>query len=328
LSGDYSFPQEPVPSSVFFPESVLGGLALLLPPLLGIGFAARLLWLRAPKEWRIWDEWSQAYRKHLRGEPVEPEALRGPEPKRWIALSSSTLLALGLVWLPVAYFPHSNIPLVLPTVRAERFWYLPLIGAACVLPVFLVWVTARLRWRHLGVALVAAFFGFQALRARAHALDYADDLAFWDATRRASQESAKAHLNYSVMIGARGDLEARLAANKRAMELAPRWPMAHVYYGDTLCRLDRPDEAWPHYVEGWKLAPNDSNLIALSLQCLWDKRAITKHQEELSALADAPEHAGSWLAYLARDIVMNGEKHGGVERKYRPRGYNEGPKKD
>jgi hypothetical protein len=27
------------------------------------------------------------------------------------------------------------------------------------------------------------------------------------------------------------------------------------------------------------------------------------------------------------DIVNNGDKHNGVQPKYRPRGYNEGPKK-
>src|SRR4051812_10000794 len=37
LSGDYSFPQEPIPEHVYFPESVLGGLLLVLPPLAGVG---------------------------------------------------------------------------------------------------------------------------------------------------------------------------------------------------------------------------------------------------------------------------------------------------
>ena len=35
---------------------------------------------------------------------------------RWSTLS---LLALALLWLPVAYFPHSNIPVLLPTARTE-----------------------------------------------------------------------------------------------------------------------------------------------------------------------------------------------------------------
>ena len=31
------------------------------------------------------------------------------------------------------------------------------------------------------------------------------------------------------------------------------------------------------------------------------------------------------LAWLARDVVANGPKNGGVDKKYRPRGYDEGP---
>lgn len=175
------------------------------------------------------------------------------------------------------------------------------------------------------IGLVAVFFGFQAVRARMHALDYTDDYSFWRATARAVPNSAKAHLNYSVMVGAhKGDLPRRLELNAEAMRLAPKWPMAHVYYGDTLCRMNQPDEAWPHYRKGFELAPNDPNLIALGLQCLWDHKSIEKRETELTELA--ADHPGTWLAYFATEIVYRGEKHGGIEKKYRPRGYDEGPR--
>jgi hypothetical protein len=301
LSGDYSFAQEPTPQKLIFPESVLGALALVLAPL-----AAIAAWIRG----------LFAERRERRA--ASPS---GSYQYTWV------LLALGLLWVPLSYFPHSNIPVLLPTVRAERFWYLPVIGTALLLGLALSELHARLRSRSgaiAAVAVIAIFLGFQALRARLHALDYIDDLTFWNATRRAVPNSAKAHLNYSVMVGARGRLEERLVSSKKALDIAPSWPMAHVYYGDTLCRLHRADEAWPHYARGFELAPNDSNLIALGLQCLWDEKAIQKRGDELVALSD--RHPGSWLAYLGRDIVYNGEQHGGVEKKYRPRSYNEGPK--
>jgi hypothetical protein len=100
--------------------------------------------------------------------------------------------------------------------------------------------------------------------------------------------------------------------------------MAHVYLGDTLCRLHRPDEAWPSYVQGFKLADNEPNLIALALQCLWDENAFRAHEEELLELAEL--HPDTWLDFLAKDTANNGNEHGGVNPKYRPRGYNEGPK--
>ncbi len=293
LSGDYSFPQEPIPAHPVSVGSVLGALGMLVPPLVALGSWARALWLER------------------RGSAARATAL--------------SLLALGLLWFPIAYFPHSNIPVLLPTVRAERFWYLPVIGTALVLGHGFDALRRSGRWRRLAVGLPVVFFGFQGLRARVQALAYTDDLTFWYATQLMAPRSAKAALNYGVMVGARGRLPERLVAGGRALELAPDWPMANIYQGDTLCRLHRPEEAWPHYVRGFKLAPNDLNLIALALQCLWDEKAIPAHEQELLALRD--EYPDTWLAYLARDIVDNGERHHGVDPQYRPRSYNEGPKK-
>jgi tetratricopeptide (TPR) repeat protein len=300
LSGDYSFPSEPVPERLVFFESVVGGLLLVVPPLAALyafGFAL-----------------SRERRERREGTfAVAPS----------VCFAHGALAAVGLLWIPLAYFPHSNIPVLLPTVRAERFWYLPAVGLALMLGPLLVWLARSVPRRETLIA-IGAWLGFEALQARLHAFDYTDDLVFWRATKNAVPNSAKAHLNYSVMVGARGDLNERLIANRRAIELAPRWPMARVYLGDTLCRLHRAEEAWPSYRRGFELGPNDPNLIALGLQCLWEEKVIERHRDELLKMVEA--HPGSWLSYLANDIVYNGKEHDGVQKKYRPRSYDGGPK--
>jgi hypothetical protein len=299
LSGDYSAPQEPVPDELVFPESIVGALAMVVPfvaaPVVGIA---------------SWWRW-----------------------RRTRALDLAPVVVFALVWIVVSYFPVSNIPVVLPTVRAERFWYFPAIGTATVLGIVFTKLFAlgrRVGATPAAAGLFALFLGFQCFAARRHALDYNNDLDFWNATRKAVPRSAKAHLNYSVMLGARGDLEGRLASNDVAMHLAPQWPMASVYEGDTLCRLHKPAEAMPHYLRGFELGPNDLSLIALGLQCLWDEHEIS--DEDASARTDlqdlADKYPGSWLKYLVDDTFENGEEYKGVNPKYRPRGYNEGPKKD
>jgi hypothetical protein len=344
LSGDYSFAQEPVPKRLLFPGSVLGGLAFVGLPVLGVAAFVRSVLVEralrletkpdapppvaaeaspgAASDAAVESPPSAASDAAVESPPsAASDAVAAAPPRK---LGVLRLLAIGAVWLPVAYAPHANLVLLLPTVRAERFWYLPIIGSALCLPPLLLWLLepARVRW---GLRVVLAFFAVQAIAARKHALDYTDDLAFWRATREAAPESAKAHLNYSVMVGARGRLEERLAANRRAIEIAPNWPMAQIYYGDTLCRLRRTQEAWPYYERGFKLAPNDPNLIALALQCMWDQDAIESRKDALVSLAQ--RHPGSWLAFLANDIVYYGKKHGGVQKQYRPRSYDEGPKK-
>jgi hypothetical protein len=252
--------------------------------------------------------------------------LARPDP-RPLGFSGVILVALGLTWVVVSYFPHSNIPVVLPTVRAERFWYFPAIGSTLVLSVFFSWVHQALSRRgHAFVtpAVLVPFFLFQGVQAYRHAMDYRSDVDFWRATKDAVPRSAKAHLNYSVMKGARGDYETRLAETRIALSLAPNWAMAHVYTGDTLCRMHRAPEAWEHYRQGFELGPNDLSLVALALQCLYDEKELLVHEDELRALAT--QHEGSWIAYLATDTLNNYEQNKGVDPKYRPRGYNEGPK--
>ncbi|MBI5535439.1 MAG: tetratricopeptide repeat protein [Deltaproteobacteria bacterium] len=310
LSGDYSFPQEPAPQSLYEPENVLGAVAMV-----GMPIASVVLWIRAMLAER------SARRRLATSNGAAGLFEQLP--------AQAMLISVGLLWVVVSYFPHSNIPVLLPTVRAERFWYFPVIGSSLALAAAFAWMWKRSqRWWDGApvIALFALFLVFQGTRARMHALDYKDDLVFWDATRKAVPRSAKAHLNYSVMWGARGRLDIRLEENQIAVDLAPQWPMAHIYLGDTLCRMHRTDEAWPHYAKGFELAPGDPNLIALALQCLWDESAVEKHHDELMEMSD--KHPGSWLAYLAVDTLRNGKDHSppGVDPKYRPRGYNEGPK--
>jgi protein O-mannosyl-transferase len=310
LSGDYSAPQEPVPPSLFAPEIVLGGLAMVLPFPAAVWLGVRS-WRRSRREAPV------AAPEEIPGVPTSAPARR---------YEPGLIIAFAMLWVVLSFFPVSNLPVLLPTVRAERFWYFPVIGTSLLLAIAFSAASARLSAR-ASVGIVAAFFAFQGVAARLHANDYSDDLAFWDATRIAVPRSAKAHLNYSVMKGARGDLEERLRANGVALSLAPQWPMASVYYADTLCRLHRAPEAWPHYVRGFELAPNDINLIALGVQCLWEEKMLGEEsavRAELDTLKD--KYPGSWLEYIARDTLEHGEEHKGVDPKYRPRGYNEGPK--
>jgi len=237
------------------------------------------------------------------------------------------MVAIALVWTVVSYFPHSNIPKVLPTVRAERFWYFPVIGSSLGIAAGLAALCEPLRgkWIHrwyLPGLVCALFLGTQAQLARRHAMDYTDDLVFWRATKNAVPKSAKAHLNYSVMVGARGDLETRLHESYIALGLAPGWSMANIYTGDTLCRMHRPHEAWPHYRKGFELAPNDRGLISLALQCMHDEDILSDYETELWKLAG--ENTGSWLAYLVDDTLKNHADQGGVSPDYRPRSYNQG----
>lgn len=330
LSGDYSAPEEPIPQRLVFPASVFGAAAMVLP-LLACPVLAVLAWRRSRRDV---DGSDAPLGLPVAPRPSDVDGSDAPFGLQVAPRPSDGMFctALALAWVVISYFPVSNIPIVLPTVRAERFWYFPVIGTSMLLGMgfsaLLRSVRTRRRYR-AAVAFIGIFFVIQCGRARGHAFDYKNDLVFWNATRKAAPNSAKAHLNYSVMLGARGDLDGRLESNLEALRLAPKWPMASVYMGDTLCRMHRSKDALPHYLRGFSLGPNDSNLIALGLQCLWDEHQLGDGSSARESLEDeADQYPGSWLKYLVDDTLDNGEEYRGVNPKYRPRGYDQGPKSD
>ncbi|MBP9111776.1 MAG: tetratricopeptide repeat protein [Polyangiaceae bacterium] len=320
LSGDYSAPQEPVPAHFVAPEgggalrtalalvrqypaSVVGFFGFLIPFVLAPILAA-----------------AEFFRRFF------------PGSQKGTSWTTRVLVSMSLLWIAVSYYPVSNIPIALPTVRAERFWYFPIVGTATLLALGFSWL-----WRNAQSALdrslvaggLLAYFAVQGIAARRHANDYTDDLIFWDATRKAVPRSAKAHLNYSVMLGARGNLEGRLISSRVALELADKWPMASIYLGDTLCRLHRSTEAMPHYARGFELNPDDQHLVALAVQCLWDEKAMEEGSEIRQTLLELAERFPSnWVGVIIQDAIANGEKNKGVDPKYRPRNYNGGPQTD
>lgn len=309
LAGDYSAPQEPAPERFWELDTTIGLVLMVLPVLVGV----------------IAVVWSLRHARKSR---------QSRRATRWALFGGS------LLWIVVTYFPVSNIPVVLPTVRAERFWYVPMFGIATLVGLSLSALmratrvrrgAVRAAWqvpvRGAALGVFGLFFGIQVVQARDHANDYVDDLAFWDATRKNATRSAKAHLNYSVMQGARRRVDERISANAVAIQLSPEWPMAHVYMGDALCHAKRAPESVPHYLSGFALGPNEVGLIALGLQCLWEEKQLGADSETMARLEeDSAKHPGSWYAFLVSDLRSHGEEHGGVDPKYRPRGYNEGPK--
>lgn len=248
--------------------------------------------------------------------------------RRWVRGASTirwTFGAGGALLFICGYLPISNLLVLLPSVRGDRLLYVPVLGAAFLLAAPILGLRAQVeqlsqRGRRVVQALLLAYLCFHGLSARLHALNYNSDIAFWRATSRGNPASAKSHLNLGVMVGARGDERARLRHSLEAVRLAPEWPMGQVYLGDVYCRLGDIESAWPHYAKGFSDSPNSRTLIALGLQCLWEKEGFKAHRSALLNLAAA--HPDTWLDYLVTELVVHGHKHGGVPKKYRPRKYN------
>jgi len=235
--------------------------------------------------------------------------------------SATRLVSAGLSLLTFSYLPVSNILVALPTVRAARLFYVPTLGLALILcGVFLGGAKRWTRSPRIFLRAWGFFLAFQVIQARAHATHYISDLSYWRATAVGAPASAKAHLNLGVMVGARGDLDARLIQTKRAVELAPDWGMGRIYLGDTHCRRGEFDLAMREYKKGLERSANSKALTALALQCLWDGGVYSTYAEELGLIG--AQHPDSWLDYFLFQLDNFGEENRGIPPKYRPRHYN------
>ncbi len=252
-------------------------------------------------------------------------------------LGSSSPIRRGLaasgLWVSLCFSPVSGAAMALPTIRAERLFYSASLGA--VLFLFLLYtclwravsrieMQAHSRRKPIAKALVSAtlilFVSFQTIQARRHAFDYSSDLAFWRAASSGENASAKSFLNRGVMLGARGDLEARRLLTERALRAAPDWAMGKIYLADTYCRQDKLDLARPYYFAGLSASADSKSLTALSLQCIWDHGMFDVWLDELRELAKP--HPDSWLDYFVYEIEHRGEEHDGISPEHRPRQYN------
>ncbi len=384
LSGDYSFPQEPIPERVVFPQSVAGAALTVLPPL-----ASLVLWSwPAPR--------AASARAAARGDDAEAlpgrrrrgsrrRAPRGPGAAPLLAVPggagrpgprparSPPRLArhpavggrpsrpacsawacspracrrsrrpdprpLGLSGLIlVARRPHLGGGQLLPPLQHPRRAPHRAGRALLVLP----------RHRHqrwcsrsssrgstrapcaaacpAGPGAPRALLALPgAVQAYRHAMDYRSDVDFWHATKDAVPRSAKAHLNYSVMKGARGDLDTRLDESRIAMELAPKWAMAHVYTGDTLCRMHNAARGVGVLPRRLRPRPQRSEPDRAGAPVPLRREGAHPHEDELRAHRRRSTR-GRGSRTSATDTLANYEKNKGVDPKYRPRGYNEGPK--
>ena len=280
LSPDYSYPQEIPPESPGL-LVIIGALLMFVLPLLALlVFFGRLL-----------------------RDKLKPR---------------DALFLWAMIFIAWSFFPQSNIPLVIPAIRADRFWYFPMIGVAIVMGLAL---SSALRRRSLWLLPLLALLLFQIPRARIHADAWSYDLSLWKAAVENSPRSAKAHLNYGAILGNRGRLDERVVHSKEALRLAPRWVLARYYLPDSLCRAGKFEEAFPLYQSALNAAPQDKNLVVMALQCLWDSGMTKRYKKELEEIAE--ENANTWAGKITKQVLETGKEFNGVHPEFRPPAFSQ-----
>jgi tetratricopeptide (TPR) repeat protein len=137
------------------------------------------------------------------------------------------LLALFVL----AVLPTANLLVLIGSIRADRFLYLPLV--ACAGLVALASERLAQRGRVVTTALVVLVLLAAGARTFARNRDWTDELSLWSHTVRTAPRSAKAHKAYAAALFAadRGRLDTAIAGAERAVGIRPDYLDALVDLG-------------------------------------------------------------------------------------------------
>ena len=194
--------------------------------------------------------------------PVDP--IRGGDPIAWLLLGGITLgcLVLGwlvwrspgarflALWIPVAGFPHANV-IAGPFWIADRYAYLPLIGAAGLLGFGASRLLERGRAGTRIAVAVAATLAVAALATRTveRSAVWRSSHSLWEDTLRKAPRFTDGYINLGAALALEGDHAGAAVAYSRALELRPGEAKVLASLANAYSELGRSDEANELYAQ-------------------------------------------------------------------------------
>ena len=218
-----------------------------------------------------------------------------------------------LAFFFVALVPTANLVILIGSIMAERFAYLPSLGlAGCAVVAFLE-LGRRLAFKppaSARAALIALAFVCLGLAARTYTrnFDWRDELSFWTSTANVSPGSARPHNNLGETLSRMPDrVPDAIAEFEAALRIWPDYTDAHYNLGNALAQIPgRLPDAVAEYQRALRIEPdfaqahvNLGNLLAQIPGGLPD--AIAQLEAALRTdpdLADAHYNLGTILAQM------------------------------
>jgi len=168
-----------------------------------------------------------------------------------------------LVFFFIAVLPTSNLILLIGSIMAERFLYLPSVGlAGCVVAAFLALGRRNLvrRPKFEPLAWTAVGLVCLALAARTYTrnFDWNDELSLWTSAVNISPNSAKAHYNLGKALeGVPGRLPEAIAEYRVSLRIDPRHADVHTNLANVLSAApEAVPEAIAEYQSALRIQPD------------------------------------------------------------------------
>jgi tetratricopeptide (TPR) repeat protein len=211
-----------------------------------------------------------------------------------VALKKNRVAFLGLLFVTVPLLPALYIPALGESTFADRYLYLPSVGFAILLVIFLSWVRNK-RPRAAGAItiLFILMWGLYTAGTINRNNVWKDSLELWTDTVDKSPDSAIAHNNLGDAYASRGRWDRAIAEYQRALQLKPDYAEANYNLGFIFASRGDWDRAIAEYQQALRLKPdyaeayNELGFVFAS-QGDWD-RAIAEYQQALRLNPDYAE---------------------------------------
>jgi len=211
----------------------------------------------------------------------------------------------------VALSPTANLVMIIGSIMAERFLYLPSVGlAGCLVAAIYAlgrrlsssWpASPRAAWIAMGVACLAL-----AVRTHARNVDWHDELSLWTSAVNVSPGGARPHMNLGSVLEERpGRLPDAIAEYQTALRILPNGAQEHYHLGTALMKVPgRAQDAIAEFQTALRIYPNAAvvhNSLGYVLATLPGRLpdAITEFQAALRSdpdFADAHDNLGKAYA--------------------------------
>jgi tetratricopeptide (TPR) repeat protein len=152
-------------------------------------------------------------------------------------------LLFFLVFFFVALLPTSNLIIIIGSIMAERFLYLPSVGlAGCVIAaIHVIGQRSSMKWRAapqaawIAMGIVCLMF---TARAYARNFDWQDERSLWTNTVNVCPSSARPHYNLATVLAQMpGELPNAIAEFEAALRIRPEYPEAHYNLGNAFALM-------------------------------------------------------------------------------------------
>ncbi len=157
------------------------------------------------------------------------------------------VIALGLFWFALFFFPVSNVPVLSTVAYAERLLYLPSLGLSIALGAVTMAIIRRARFGWMIFVVLAAVVGSNGFALQRRHRDWHDNAALSFSGLALGADSALVQSRVTRILLDRGDPAAAEVHARRALDLWPAFPSAESQLAQALDQLDRIEESEIHF---------------------------------------------------------------------------------